>query len=224
MTTTRQDFERAFELVIGHEGGFSDVRSDPGNWTGGTVGSGQLKGTKYGISAGAYPNLDIRNITLAVAHDIYQNDYWNRVGASDMPPRLAFVMFDAGVNNGVSRAIRWLQESVGSTADGVYGPNTRAAMQRAVTVDETHVVVEVHSRRTRFMIGLSTWATFGIGWSRRLVRIPLEAAHHWPDPLMVDDVVPEPMPIPPVNEADLSLAERMDRLERKLDLLLEARI
>ena len=32
------NFDKAFKLLIGHEGGFTDNRSDPGNWTGGKVG------------------------------------------------------------------------------------------------------------------------------------------------------------------------------------------
>ena len=46
------DFDKAFELVIGHEGGLVDHPADPGGLT------------KYGISKRAYPNLDIRNLTL----------------------------------------------------------------------------------------------------------------------------------------------------------------
>jgi lysozyme family protein len=44
------DFNIAFELTVGHEGGYSNNPDDPGNWTGGDVGEGQLKGTKYGVS------------------------------------------------------------------------------------------------------------------------------------------------------------------------------
>ena len=56
------NFEKAFERLIGHEGGYSTDRNDPGNWTGGKVGSGTFKGTKYGIAANTYPNLDIKNL------------------------------------------------------------------------------------------------------------------------------------------------------------------
>lgn len=165
----RTDFELAFRLLIGHEGGYVNDPRDPGGET------------KYGISKRSYPSVDIKNLTLAQAHDIYYRDYWNRVGAADMPPRLAFIMFDAGVNNGVGAAVRWLQTAIGSTADGVYGPNTRSAMQRAVQRDQDHIVVEVHAHRLRMMVELRTWPTFRGGWSRRLARLPLEAALTWPD-------------------------------------------
>jgi hypothetical protein len=38
------------------EGGLSMDERDPGNWTGGAIGKGELRGTKYGISAQTYPH------------------------------------------------------------------------------------------------------------------------------------------------------------------------
>ncbi|WP_236513543.1 glycosyl hydrolase 108 family protein, partial [Escherichia coli] len=58
------NFDQAFKVTIGHEGSFTLNKNDAGNWTGGKVGVGQLKGTKYGIAANSYPNLDIKNLTL----------------------------------------------------------------------------------------------------------------------------------------------------------------
>src|SRR5215471_2909318 len=127
-----QDFLRAFELLIGHEGDFTDDARDPGNWTAGKRGEGQLKGTKYGISAASYPTLDIKNLTLDQAREICERDYWAKAGCPDLPPRLAFAVFDAAVNNGVGRAVRWLQAAVRADQDGAYGPATKAAVDRAV--------------------------------------------------------------------------------------------
>ena len=57
-------FETTFNRTIGHEGKFQANPKDRGNWTGGKEGSGKLSGTKYGVSAAAYPSLDINSITL----------------------------------------------------------------------------------------------------------------------------------------------------------------
>ncbi|MBO0736556.1 MAG: secretion activator protein [Alphaproteobacteria bacterium] len=178
---TREDFTLAFELLLGHEGAFSGIRTDPGNWTSGRVGVGELRGTKWGISAAAYPHIrDIRNLRVEQARDIYFDDYWTRAFCHEMPPRLAFVHFDAAVNNGPSRAVRWLQQAIGAGVDGVYGPQTRERMQAAVERDETHLITEYHAHRLRFMVELTTWGTFRGGWSRRLVKVPFEAAAYWP--------------------------------------------
>jgi hypothetical protein len=55
-------FDRTFEQTIGLEGGFSRDADDNGSWTGGRKGLGDLKGTKYGISAAQYPSLDIEHL------------------------------------------------------------------------------------------------------------------------------------------------------------------
>ena len=65
-------FDQAFERLIGHEGNFTNDKDDRGNWTTGIIGKGQLKGTKYGISAMTYPQLDIKNLTLDQAKQIYK--------------------------------------------------------------------------------------------------------------------------------------------------------
>ena len=175
-----EDFARAFELVIGHEGGYTDNPNDPGNWTSGRTGQGECKGTKYGISAASYPNLDIKNLTLDEAQAIYRKDYWAPAGCPDMPPRLAFVQFHAALNNGVGRAVSWLQEAVGAPIDGAYGPQTRSYLDRALAKDpdDMDLAIECHASRLYFMAGLQGWSNFGRGWSRRLASVPLHAAHH----------------------------------------------
>ena len=55
-------FDKAFDRLIGHEGEFTNDPKDRGNWTTGVIGRGQLKGTKFGISAMTYPHLDIINL------------------------------------------------------------------------------------------------------------------------------------------------------------------
>src|SRR5215472_10292700 len=164
--TTHEDFLRAFELLIGHEGGFTQDPRDPGNWTGGKTGQGQLKGTKYGISAASYPALDIKNLRLEEAQAIYERDYWQAAGCPDLPPRLAFAVFDSAVNNGLGRAVRFLQMAVGVGSDGAYGPATKAAVKRAVAKDpdDLDLAQEVHAQRIYFMARDPNWNTFGLGW------------------------------------------------------------
>ncbi|HEX8812876.1 MAG TPA: glycosyl hydrolase 108 family protein [Terracidiphilus sp.] len=171
-------FEQAFEIVIGHEGKYSDNSRDPGNWTGGQTGRGQLRGTQYGISAASYPKLDIASLTLDDARALFKADYWDRLHCDEMDPGLALVAFDASVNNGVGAAIKWLQAAVRVKVDGVFGDVTLAAVQIANPVE---TLVELHAARINMMAKLPTWQTFGAGWSRRLARIPYEAGKMEPD-------------------------------------------
>lgn len=84
-------------FVLASEGGYSTVNEDPGNWTGGQVGKGELKGTKYGISAFTYPHLAIEDLTLADAYRIYRDDWYEPMGIAGMPWPLALWRFDTAV-------------------------------------------------------------------------------------------------------------------------------
>lgn len=102
-------FNEAFEIVVGHEGGYQNLHHDRGNWTSGIVGVGINKGTKYGVAAHAYPNLDIKNLTLEQARKIYRENYWDKIGADKMAPPLALAAFDLAINSGVGTALRLLR-------------------------------------------------------------------------------------------------------------------
>lgn len=167
-------FEQAFKVVVGHEGGYTANTADPGNWTGGRCHAGDCRGTKYGISAAAYPQLDIAGLTLAQAQDIYRRDYWDRVQCGKLPASLALLVFDAAVNNGVARAARWLQAAVKVPQDGMIGPATIAAVE-AQAGNGFKLCAEFQATRLVFMAGLATWKTFGDGWARRLCQLPFEA-------------------------------------------------
>ena len=167
-------FDQAFGLVISAEGGYSANQADPGNWTGGRCGMGECRGTNWGISAAAYPQLDIHALTEAQAREVYRRDYWDRAGCGQLPPPLALLVFDAAVNNGVGRATRWLQAALGVAQDGAVGPATLAAAQ-AQAGQGAALCAEFQARRLAFMAGLPTWRAFGAGWARRLCALPFQA-------------------------------------------------
>ena len=160
-------FEADQSLIFGDEGGYSCDPSDAGNWTGGAVGAGTLRGTKYGISAAAFPTLDIAALTRAQAAAIYRARYWDRIGGDSLPAPLALLLFDCAVNQGVGAAARILQASLGVTTDGVIGPVTLAAVARA---DQASLLVDVTARRALRYAETGALVVFGLGWMRRLTR------------------------------------------------------
>ena len=85
-------FVKAFGIVVGEEGGFTGNALDPGNWTGGQCGSGRCIGTKFGISGGSYPTLDIAALTLDDARAIYRRDYWDRIQGDVLPAPLQLAL------------------------------------------------------------------------------------------------------------------------------------
>lgn len=158
-------FDEAFKRLIGHEGGYSTDRRDPGNWTGGRVGVGTLKGTKFGLAANTYPNLDIKNLTLAQAKAIYKKDWWDKLGADGMHSAIVFQLWDFAINAGRSRAIKELQQAVGVSADGIIGPQTLAAVN---SHDLNDVILSLTAERLKFYTSLSTFKTYGKGWTNRV--------------------------------------------------------
>ena len=108
--------------------------------------------TNMGISLRAYPDLGregIKNLTREEAIAIYKRDYWDRIPAH-LPDGLRWMAFDAAVNHGVSRALAWLEH-----------------------YDN---VVDYAAARLDFYTGLSTWNSFGRGWTRRISNLLYDIA------------------------------------------------
>ncbi len=168
------NFDGIFDFVVGSEGGFTDNPADPGNWTGGRIGAGECRGTRFGISAGAHPDLDIANLTLDQAKSLYQSEYWDRIDGDRLPASIALLVFDAAINNGTGHAVRWLQQAASVAQDGVIGPATLEAIGSIVAKPDgsAELCAELLAQRLTFMTSLPTWKTFGLGWARRLFRLP----------------------------------------------------
>ncbi|WP_166168462.1 glycoside hydrolase family 108 protein [Acinetobacter sp. SA01] len=160
-------FDEAFRRLIGHEGGYSKDSRDPGNWTLGKVGVGTLKGTKYGLAANTYPNLDIKNLTLEQAKEIYKKDWWDKLGGHGLHSAITFQLWDFAINAGRSRAIKELQQAVGVTADGVIGPKTIEAVNAQ---DLNDVLLSLTAERLKFYTSLDSFKTYGKGWTNRVAE------------------------------------------------------
>lgn len=131
-------FERAFEIVIGIEGGLSNDPNDPGGLT------------RYGISQKAYPHLDILNLTLDQARDIYRHDYWQAAGCDQIADEaMGILVFDCAVNQGVGRA-----RQIASIANNP---------------------VSFQAERAVHYASLPTFDRFGRGWMRRLFTTLLKS-------------------------------------------------
>ena len=160
-------FDKTFERSMGHEGGYQCDPKDRGNWTGGEVGKGTNKGTKWGLSAATYPSLDIKNITYEQAKEIYYRDWWINFGMDKWPNALAYQMFDAAINHGTVRANQFLQRAVGTKPDGIIGPITTTTVLAA---DPNDVLLLFLAERLEYFTNVNTWDTYSKGWSRRVAQ------------------------------------------------------
>lgn len=158
-------FAKFMGRLLPVEGGFSIRREDPGNWTGGHVGVGELKGTKFGIAANTYPHLDIANLTWPGAQAIYKRDFWDKVRGDTLPNAVAYSALDGAINSGPMKSIMWLQEAAGVADDGLWGPVTAMAV---ASTDPNDLLLRYNGRRLLFMTRLSNWQDASRGWARRI--------------------------------------------------------
>jgi len=158
-------FDAVVEVLGIREGELSLDPRDDGNWTGGRQGVGRLKGTKFGIAANSYPDVDIPILTWAAAKAIYRRDYWDRIRADELGQPLDEYLFDLAVNSGARRAAQILQAAVGTLQDGVIGPKTLAAVKARPVRD---VLRLVFVERAMIFALSPRDSIYGRGWFGRL--------------------------------------------------------
>lgn len=113
------DFEIAFKELMRHEGDYSNDVDDNGGET------------RFGISKRSYPNVDIRNLTLEKAKEIYRQAYWQKNHYGDIKDqRIATAVFLLAVNSGSVTANKMLQTTLNAcfsqtvVTDGIMGAET----------------------------------------------------------------------------------------------------
>jgi lysozyme family protein len=157
------NFTTAFEKLLGHEGGYSDHKDDPGGKT------------RYGVTEAVAREVGYRGnmneLPLDLAKRIYKDRYWDAVRADELPASIRYPMFDAAVNSGPRQSIQWLQKALGVTTDGILGPIT---LSFAFAL-EKGLASKLLSQRLKFMTNLPTWQTFGRGWARRICDLMEQA-------------------------------------------------
>jgi lysozyme family protein len=165
-------FDTAFSELVGLEGKFSGDERDPGNWTSGKVEVGELKGTMYGISAAAYPSIDIAGLTPQKAKAIYLQDYWNKLLCSQFPDAVATALFKEGVNLGVSGAAKALQRSLKVNADGIIGQIT---VGLATSSPPKEVLCAFLTECAVEYVAMANFKIDGRGWLSRVIKTAVES-------------------------------------------------
>lgn len=104
-TAEAADCTTALRVIFKNEGGYQCLKNDSGNWTGGKIGKGVLKGTKFGIAAASYPKADIKNLTIEQAAWFYERDYFKPLKLDKIKSQwLATMFLDTAVNCGTGTA------------------------------------------------------------------------------------------------------------------------
>ncbi len=140
------NFANCLKVTLAYEGGWADNPKDPGGAT--------MKGITLATFRRYFPKAtknDLRNISDGNVQEIYRSDYWKVVNGDTLAKGVDLATFDAAVNSGPSRAKKWLLGAVGGSDD--------------------ETVKKLCAARLGFVHALSTWKTFGKGWSRRIAAI-----------------------------------------------------
>lgn len=135
-----EGFDKILPLTLSYEGGYQNLKSDPGNVAPHGIGGGTMKGITQGTYDAYKDSLDlpykpVRYISDAEVREIYRRDYWAIPSGPSVvlaagKPLLAAVDFDWGVHGGTKKARVFVQAAVGSFPDGAWGPNTLDAIAK----------------------------------------------------------------------------------------------
>ncbi len=166
-------FKTALSHVLAMEGGYSDDPYDPGGATNFGITIGDFARARNVILSErnlAKLKRQLRVIKPAEVRRIYAKRYWRRASCGALPAPLAIMHFDCAVNQGVGRAIPYLQKAVGAQVDGEIGPLTIGAAERACvsTASIKATLKNYADLRRRHYRGLGHFWRFGRGWLRRL--------------------------------------------------------
>lgn len=158
-------FPEALRFTLRWEGGYVNNPADYGG------------ATNKGVTQGVYDTyrrrkgLPLRSVMYILdteVEEIYRNQYWQQSYCDRMVRTLAIVHFDTAVNFGVGGSILFLQETLGVTADGSFGPVTQSALQRAntKTTAQRYVQSRINYRYQRVAQD-SSQRVFLQGWLNR---------------------------------------------------------
>ena len=156
------EFDDIIEKVLEHEGGYVNDPKDAGGET------------KYGISKRAYPDEDIKELTIERAKELYKRDYWDRYRTADLPDRLRHIYVDMCINMGGGRAIKILQEACNSKnankidVDGGIGP---ATIKAASNVEPFRLRAYRVMFYAELVMKKPEQERFWVGWFRRSCEV-----------------------------------------------------
>ncbi len=130
------DFNKAYQLILTHEGGYGNDPDDPGgetykgiarkkqaDWVGWILIDAMKKQPDFPAILDSNQNLQFE------IQRFYKVVFWDKVGGDQINDQdVACSIFDFAVNSGVSTSAGLAQTVVGSGCDGVVGPQTIQAI------------------------------------------------------------------------------------------------
>jgi lysozyme family protein len=164
----QDNWEKCFAMVLKHEGGFVDHPKDPGGMTN----LGVTRANWEAYLNRRVTEAEMRALTPDVVKPFYKKNYWDKIKGDQLPSGVDYATYDLAVNSGVGRAAKFLQQIAGVAADGVIGPRSLEAIKSCNPED---VIDAFCDMRMDFLKRLSTFGTFGKGWTIRVNDVKAKA-------------------------------------------------
>lgn len=165
-------FQQCLRHVLRHEGGYVDHPKDPGGATNFGITRKTLARWRKIYPWWKLSKNEVRHIKMSEVAAVYQSHYWRRCGVHLMPHGLDHAVFDFAVNSGPNRALKQLQAIVGAKSDGIIGPKTLASIRQKIEQKGVRwLIIQLCQSRLRFLHRLSSFKTFGKGWTRRVQSV-----------------------------------------------------
>lgn len=173
------DFEKAYKMMIVHEGGYVNDPEDSGGetyigiarekqpeWIGWTIIDLMKKHPDFPAS------LDRKMDLQAEIERFYKVIFWDKVGGDQINDQdIANSIFDFAVNAGVSTSVGLAQRVTGSSCDGVIGSKTIQAIN---DFEPDHFIAAFTVEKCRKYLAICRKRTdsrkYFLGWIDRAIR------------------------------------------------------
>ncbi len=168
-------------IILEHEGGYVNHKNDKGG------------PTNFGVTQATYSKWlsrdasieDVKSMTVETAREIYETRYLTGPRIHTLPsPHPQVLILDMAVNHGPRNAVRMMQRTVNLagfgpiSVDGVMGPGTRGAAERAQEAMGNYFQNAIVEERIKFYHRIvernPSQKVFMKGWLRRANSFLLE--------------------------------------------------
>jgi len=160
----KDNWEKCFELVLKHEGGYVNNPKDPGGMTN----LGVTKRVWEEYVGHSVDEAIMRGLTPDMVQPLYKQNYWDKIKGDELPSGVDYAAYDLAVNSGTGRAAKYLQQIAGVPADGVIGPKSLEAIKSCSPAETVDAMCDM---RLEFLQRLPRWGTFGKGWGQRVEEV-----------------------------------------------------